>query len=161
FYLLLPYTFLMMPGTALGRWDQAWPMAWMVWAVVTYRRPMLTGLLLGLASGIVFLPILTLPVWFSFYRGRGMGRFLLGYLAGIGLCLFCLGGLVWIIGELPQSLQSIWSFSGWKAWGKLPEGTIGFWQEIHPIYRLPLFIASMAFVIVTLFWPSPKNLAHV
>lgn len=161
FYLLLPYTFLMMPGAGLGRWDQAWPMAWMVWAVVAYRRPMLTGLLLGLASGSVFIPVVTLPVWLSFYHRRGQGRFILAYLSGVALCLFFLGGLVWIAGELPRSLQSTWTFSSWQAWKSLPEGTNGFWREIPAIYRLPVFIASMAFAVVTLFWPAPKNLAHV
>jgi len=165
FYLLLPYTFLMMPGAGLGRWDHAWAMAWMVWAVVTYRRPLLTGLLLGLASGSVFIPALTLPVWLSFYRGRGAGRFMLAYLTAVALCLFFLGGLVWIIGELPRSLQSVWSFSAWQAWKSLPKETIGFWGgEVGlraPVYRLPIFIASMALVGFTLFWPIPKNLAQV
>ncbi len=161
FYLLLPYTFLMMPGTGLGRWDHAWPMAWMVWAVVTYRRPLLTGLLLGLASGSVFIPVLTLPVWLSFYWGRGVGRFLLAYLLAVALSLFFLGGLVWIVGELPRSLQTTWTFSSWQAWKSLPRETVGFWGEVPAIYRLPVFIASMAFMVVTFFWPFPKNLAHV
>ncbi len=164
FYLLLPYVFLMMPGAGLGRWEQAWPMAWMVWAVVTYRRPLLTGLLLGLASGTIFLPALTLPVWLSFYRGRGAGRFLTAYLVAVALCLVILGGLN-IVGELPHSLQSMWSLSGWQTWKTLPKETVGFWGGDvglrAPIYRLPIFIASMAFVVFTLFWPTPKNLAHV
>src|SRR5262249_50782508 len=28
-------------------------------------------------------------------------------------------------------------------------------------YRLPVFIAYLTFVLLTAFWPAPKNLAHV
>src|SRR5947209_8512141 len=51
FYLLLPYTYLLMPSTPLGvgRWDHAWPMALMIWMVLAYRRPTVSGAFLGLA----------------------------------------------------------------------------------------------------------------
>jgi hypothetical protein len=38
--------------------------------------------------------------------------------------------------------------------------TEGFWTGVHWAYRIPLFVAYAAFVIVTAFWPCPKNLAH-
>ena len=31
----------------------------------------------------------------------------------------------------------------------------------HWAYRMPVFLAYLAFVVTTAFWPSPKNLAHV
>jgi len=75
FFLFLPYTFLLVPNTGpgIGRWDHAWPMALMVWAVLAYRRPSIAGALLGLAAGSVVFPVVTFPIWLSFYRGRGAG----------------------------------------------------------------------------------------
>ena len=37
----------------------------------------------------------------------------------------------------------------------------GVWQGVYWVYRLPVFIAYIAFVVTTLFWPAPKNLGHV
>ena len=49
-------------------------MAVMIWMVLAYRRPLVAGLLLGLAAGTVLFPALALPVWLSFYWRRGMIR---------------------------------------------------------------------------------------
>ena len=45
-YLLLPYTAQMTP-----RVDHVIPAALLVWAVEAYRRPVVAGIFLGLASG--------------------------------------------------------------------------------------------------------------
>src|SRR5262249_25890017 len=44
---------------------------------------------------------------------------------------------------------------------ELPVGTEGFWTGVHWAYRLPVFIAYIAFVATTLLWPAPKTLAHL
>jgi len=165
-YLLLPYTYLLMPSTALGvaRWDHAWPMAWMIWAVLAYRRPMLAGLFLGLAAASMVFPLLTAPVWLSFYWRRGAARFALAFILSATLCLALLAGLVWLNdGHVPHPLKSAWTMSPWQPWKSLPANVPSFWQELQGLaaYRIPIFIAFMAFVVTTLFWPAPKNLAHV
>jgi hypothetical protein len=163
FYLLLPYTYLLMPSTPLGagRWDDAWPMALIVWAVLAYRRPAVAGLFLGLAAGSVFFPVLLFPVWLSFYWRRGAARFAVAFALSAGLCLLVLGGMVYFNdGQLPRSLQSAWTQSGWQPWQD-PGNLEGFWRNLTWAYRLPIFIAYLAFVLTTAFWPSPKNLAHV
>jgi hypothetical protein len=169
FYLLLPYTFLLLPDSPLGvgRWDHAWPMALVVWAIFTYRRPMLAGAFLGLAAGTAFFLVVALPAWASFYFRRGMGRFLLSFVVFAGLGLGALGVLLWINGELPSSLRSDWTRFVWQPW-KQP-ATPGFWKNMPSetvarmpaAYRVPVFIASMALVVTSAFWPGPKNLAHV
>jgi hypothetical protein len=162
-YLLLPYTYLLMPATALGvgRWEHAWPMALMVWSVFCYRRPMLAGCFLGLAAGSVLFPVLTLPVWVSFYWRRGAARFLSAFLLSGGLCLGAMGLLLWLRGEWPQGLPSEWALASWQPWRESPGGVLGFWQGIHWAYRIPVFVVYITFVLATLFWPAPKNLAHV
>jgi hypothetical protein len=47
----------------------------------------------------------------------------------------------------------------WQAW-KAPR-TEGLWQGSHWAYRLPVFIAYAAFIVLTAFWPTPRNLAQV
>jgi len=154
FYLILPYTAL-----HIGQWHHVWPMALMVWAVAAYRKPALSGLLLGLAAGTVYFPFLTLPAWLSFYWKRGIGRFAGAFALSSGLCLAAIGLVLWMAGELPDSLRSALSLSGWQAWRE--PNTEGFWTGIHWGYRLPVFIAYVAFLMLTVFWPAPKNLAHL
>ena len=163
-YLLLPYTYLLLPYTPLhvGQWYHSWPLVLIVWALVCYRWPLAAGLLLGLAAGTTYFPVVVMPIWLSFYRSRGAGRFLGGYALAAGLCLAAIGGTLWFSGELPPSIQS--ALSDWQPWKELnPEEARGFWTRVPWAwaYRLPVFIAYIAFVATTLLWPSPKTLAHV
>ncbi|HEV3255752.1 MAG TPA: hypothetical protein VG013_02615 [Gemmataceae bacterium] len=166
FYLLLPYTFLLLPYSVLhiGQWQHALPMALIVWAVASFRLPTLAGLLLGLAAGGLYFPALLAPVWYSFYWRRGAGRFAAAFLLAAGLSLAATGTVLWLQGELYPSLQSAVTLSDWQAW-KVPT-TESFWQGpsgtgVHWAYRIPVFIAYLAFVLTTAFWPMPKNLGHV
>ena len=93
-----------------------------MWAVVLYRRPLVAGMLIGLASGTIYYPIFLLPLWCSFYWDRGVKRFLTGVLIAIGalvltLCLTAgsIDGFVEHLTQmfgvrLPQreNLQGIW-----------------------------------------------------
>jgi hypothetical protein len=70
---------------------------------------------------------------------------------------------LWLQGELWPTLQSALALSDWQPW-KRPT-TEGFWLGIHGAgvhwgYRIPVFVAYLALLITTAFWPWPKNLAH-
>jgi hypothetical protein len=159
FYLLLPFIYYLTPYSdlGLGRWDDLWPMAWMVWAVFCYRRPVLAGTFLGIAAGGALFPVLTLPVWLGFYGRRGGGRFLAVFLLAAGLCLALCVGAVWATGAWPSPA----AVNRWFPWREPPADARGVWQGVFWVYRLPVFIGYAAFVLTTLFWPSPKTLAHV
>ena len=165
FYLLLPYTYLLLPFTRLhvGQWHHIWPMVLLIWAIASYRRPTVAGLLLGLASATVYVPLFTLPVWISFYLRRGLGRFLGAFALSAGLCIAVVCIVLWINGPLPRSLSEIWTVTDWQPWKELEQGTLGFWTGVKwaPAYRLPVFIAYLAFAGTLAVWPSPKNLAHL
>jgi hypothetical protein len=135
----------------------------MIWTVLAYRRPTVAGAFLGLAAGTVFFPVLVLPVWLSFYHRRGAGRFFLSFLLFGGLCLAVIGALLWVNGELPQILRSGWTSTAWQPWRQPHPDTPGLWGDIptHWAYRLPVFLAYLALLVVTAFWPAPKNLSHV
>jgi hypothetical protein len=164
FYLLLPYSYLLLPDSpaGAGRWDHAWPMALVVWTIFTYRRPVLAGVFLGVATGTAPVLLCILPAWLSFYRGRGMGRFLTAFVLFAALGGAVLGVLLWLSGgETPHLLQPAWLRFDWQPWREPNTPFPGVWEGVHAAYRAPVFLASLALVITAAFWPSPKNLAHV
>ena len=149
-YLLLPYTAIM-----TGRVDHALPGALLVWAAAAYRRPLVSGGLIGLAIGTIYYPVFLLPLWCSFYWERGIRRFLLGVSAALALLVFAL----WFtspstgvfLGQLRQmfgwifpndvSLEGFWALPGNDA-----------------VFRLPVLAAFIAMMATLAIWPSPKNL---
>jgi hypothetical protein len=156
FYLVLPYT-----AYQIGQWHHVWPPALVVWAVALYRRPMLAGLLLGLAAGTTYFPAVAFPLWASFYWRRGAGRFTATFLLTAGVCLAVIGSVLWLDGDLPHSLQSVLMVTGKPPWVVPRPGCQSFWTGVHWAYCLPVFSAYVAFVAAMAFWPFPKNLAHL
>jgi hypothetical protein len=165
FYLLLPYSYLLLPFNTLqvGQWYHVWPMALIIWAIVSYRKPTVAGILMGLATGTVYFPVFSLPVWFSFYGRRGAGRFGVACALAVLVCLMIVAFLWWSEGPWPRSIYSALSLADWQPWSEPRPGTPGFWNAVpgYWAYRLPVFIAFGAFVVATAFWPKPKNLGHL
>jgi hypothetical protein len=164
FYLLLPYTFLLLPDSpvGVGRWDHAWPMALMLWTVFAYRRPILAGAFLGVAAGTAPFVLFVLPAWLSFYRGRGATRFFVSFLLFAGLAVAVLGLLLFFAeGEPPPVPYADWLRLAGTVWQEPTGSQPGVWQGVYAVYRLPVFIAALALVITSAFWPNPKNLAQV
>jgi hypothetical protein len=153
-YLLLPFI-----AFHVAQVHHVWPTALVLWAVALYRRPTVAGALVGLAAGSLFFPALTLPVWLSFYWGRGARRFTGAFVLAGGLSLSLTGLLLWLDGQLAESLRVTFGLSDWQPW-RQPQAE-GFWTGIHWAYRMPVFLGYAFFVLATAFWPSPKNLAHL
>jgi hypothetical protein len=156
FYLLLPYT-----GQHVGQPHHVLPMALYILTLVCYRWPTIAGGILGLTTAATYFPVLTLPLWLSFYRGPGTGRFLIAFLLGLTLGIVAIGLTLWAQDELDQSIVLALESAAWQPWKNPPSTTEGFWTGIHWAYRIPVFLVYCTFVIATMFWPSPKNLAHV
>jgi len=149
-YLLLPYT-----AQMTGRPEHVLPAALVVWAVFAYRRPLISGMLLGLATGVIYYPVFLLPLWVGFYWHRGLLRFSVGYLAVlaviIGLQSFAVGGLE----PLVEQARHVF---GWTSLA--PEDIKGFWsfnESTNP-YRLSVLAAYAALCASFALWPAPKNL---
>lgn len=153
-YLLLPYV-----AYHVTQIHHVWPTAFLLWAVVAYRRPCVAGVLVGIAVGSLFFPVLTLPVWFGFYWGRGVRRFLFGMTLACGVCLAITGLVLWLDGSLAAHLRHSFGLSDWQPW-KVPVAE-SFWTGVHWAYRIPVFIVYVCFVLVTAFWPNPKTLAQL
>ncbi len=146
-YLMLPYT-----AQMTGYIDHVIPAALLVWAILCYRRPLTSGMLLGVATGLVYYPLFLLPLWVSFYWRRGLMRFAIGVLAtlvamAIGLALIPHASY-W------QNLQQMFGL-----WPPQMEGLQGIWGlGWNPVYRIPVLAAFVALSGTLALWPPQKNL---
>ena len=86
--------------------DHVVPAALLVWAVAAYRLPMLSGMLLGLAAGLIYYPLFLLPLWCSFYWRRGLVRFVVGVLLALAVLAAVAGIEVARSGHVPRPIAS-------------------------------------------------------
>jgi len=156
-YLLIPYT-----SFYITQIHHVLPTALLLWAIAAYNWPTVAGLLVGLAAGSFF-PVLTLPVWLSFYWGRGARRFICGFALTAVLSLAITGVILWLDGQLAARLEQTFRLSDWQPW-LVPTGE-SFWKGVHWgvhwAYRIPVFVGYAAFVSITAIWPRPKDLSHL
>ena len=146
-YLLLPYT-----AEMTGRVPHVLPAALLVWAIVTYRRPIFAGIFLGLAIGVIYYPLFLLPLWLSFYWKRGALRFC----GGLSLALTVSVGILGIYQSNDAFLADVQQMLG-IAPPKLTN-LQGFWQHIDAVYRLPVIATFVALGGSFAIWPPQKNL---
>ena len=144
-----PYT-----AQMTGRVDHSLPAALLLWAVLCYRRPLVAGIFLGLAGGLVYYPLFLLPLWGSFYWKRGARKFAAGAAAMILMLVVALSfdssaslsdHLYRMFGLLkpnrdPQELRGLWAL-GW-----------------NPIWRLPVIVGFAILATFFTIWPARKNL---
>ena len=153
-YLLLPYT-----AFHIGQFHHAWTAAFVTWAIFCYRRPTLSGWLLGLAAGSAFVPLLLLPLWFGFYSGRGSWRFGLSFLIASVVSVGVVSAVLWWDGVQGANFVYSANLVDWLPWKRPTAESI--WTGVHGAYRLPIFVAFVAFLVGIMIWPSPKNLSHL
>ena len=148
-YLLLPYT-----NQLIGRLDHFIPSAFILWAIVFYRRPIFSGMMIGTASALVFYPIFLLPLWCGFYWKRGWIRFLGGVIFVNVLfisMIFCTPQEYGTFGEQIANYFGRGSFII-----NHPEGV---WQVWSSFYRIPVLAMFLVFSVGMILWPSHKHLA--
>jgi hypothetical protein len=150
-YLMVPYT-----AQNTGHVDHVLPAALVMWAVVFYRHPLYSGMILGLGMGTSYFALYLLPLWISFYWHRGLTRFLCGVFVSLG----ALAGLLAITSD--SSLVFWKKFQAmFGLWSMAFENLRGIWYYRFgwdPIYRIPILAA---FVVLSAFfaaWPAQKNL---
>ena len=154
-YVILPYT-----RIALVDSGQAIPAALITASLALYKKPWITGLLIGLAAGWMPACLGILPLWMGYYRGRKRWRFALA-----GFSLVLISALVGI--DLPD-------FATWvRALGarSLTETGLLFdreapvssslWTGVDPSYRLPIVVAYLIMSLGAFFWPLEKHLGEL
>lgn len=146
-YLLLPYT-----AQMTGRVDHVLPAALLVWAILMYRRPLVAGICLGLAAGLVYYPAFLIPLWLGFYRQRGLARFA----SGVGVTVALLTLLLSIGGSEQFSERLVQMYGLWLPLRENLDGVWGLsWQ---PIWRFPILVAYVLLAGFFAIWPRHKNL---
>jgi hypothetical protein len=140
-YLLLPCT-----AYKVGELHHVLPTALLLWGILCYRYPAAVGVLIGLASGTMFFPLFTLPLWLAYYGKKQW----LAFSAGVGL----VWSLILIVMNfvsmdthtfLQQMLGAInWQLLSFSA----PIKEDGFYQLLfHPAYRIPVMVGYIILVV--------------
>ncbi|HEY3967688.1 MAG TPA: hypothetical protein VGM05_24210 [Planctomycetaceae bacterium] len=161
-YMLLPCT-----AYDVGKINHVLPAALVVWAIWAYRRPVITGMLLGLASAMMFFPIFLLPLWASFYGKRGGLRFGLA----VVLTATCIVSSLLLLSNDSQVL--VHQFLGYVPVDELIGRALGnstgdavvaspdFWGPREPAYIIPVFVTYLVMLVALTVWPRRKSLAQV
>ncbi len=136
-----------------GRIDHVLPAALLVWAIEAYRRPWLSGMLLGLAAGVIYYPLFLLPLWLSFYWQRGLLRFVIGFVSALGLLVLTLAFTSSKLERLPGANRLMFGFHTW-----FPAVVNGFWDVGKSAYRIPVIALFGVICVGLALWPAHKNL---
>jgi len=153
-YLLLPCT-----AFEVGQVVHVLPAALILWALAFYRRPMVSGSLMGLACGTLGFPIFLLPLWIAFYGRRGALRFA-GALAIVGAVL--LASLAWTSPDTRSFVQQTVGMFDWSVLNFQDAQETGFWATTLDVsYRIPMFAAFVIMLVVLTAWPRKKNLEQL
>ncbi len=156
-YLLLPCT-----AYGVGEFNHVFPAALIVWAFVAYRKPYVSGVLLGLACGSMFFPLFLLPLWAAFYGRRGSLKF-----AGALLCvmLVLVGGRALMTSVDANSFlrQAIGTLDVARLAFRSGENVPLFWNEqsFLSVYRLPVIVAYFVMLFSLTVWPRHKTVEHL
>ncbi|MDZ7619297.1 MAG: hypothetical protein U1E05_20045 [Patescibacteria group bacterium] len=146
-YLLLFYS-----SQMTGRLDHVIPAAVLVWAVVMYRRPIVSGLLVGMAASLVFYPLFLLPLWCGFYWSRGLIRFSVAVAVALLVMIILLIPLAGVA-DFPSALRHMFGLVGFAT-----RDASGFWTKHAPVFRIPVAAAFIALSASLALWPAQKNL---
>jgi hypothetical protein len=153
-YMLLPCT-----AFDVGKVNHVLPAAFVVWALWAYRRPFVSGTLLGLACAMMFFPIFLLPLWGAFYGRRGGLRF------GAAVALTA-AVIVSSLALLSNDTQTLWrQIMGFVNWQDLRfvagDQHSGFWGAHESAYRIPVLVTYVVMLVALTIWPRQKSVAHV
>ena len=149
-YLLLPYI-----NQFSARLDHIVPALMILLAVLLYRRPVFSGVALGIAGSLVFYPFLLAPLWFGYYWKKGAVRFALGFSASIltlaVALLFLTVDADWTYGEARASMFGRHSL--------FLADADGLWEYLQRYYRIPVIALFGVFCMGYALWNPNKNLA--
>lgn len=153
-YLLLPCT-----AANVHKLSHVLPAACLIWAIASYRKPMIAGVLLGLACGTLFFAVFLLPLWAVFYGRQGAIRFgasVLGVVVVLATCLMMISG------DADSFYYRVISSTNWTVY-RLLDDTLSIPQTAmsHLFIRIPM--AAIFFVMLTAMTvlPRPRNLENL
>ncbi len=155
--------YMLLPGTAydVGKFNHVLPAALIVWAIVFYRKPIVSGVFLGLACGAMFFPVFLLPLWFAFYGRRGSLKF--GIALG-AVALVLVGSLALTSLDGPTFVNKILGSIDLEVLAFRSDAQVeGFWKEAEylSVYRLPVIALYCIQLVLLTFLPRQKTVEHL
>ena len=153
-YLLLPCT-----AANVHKLSHVLPAACLIWAIASYRKPTVAGVLLGLACGTLFFAVFLLPLWAVFYGRKGAIRFGVSVL---GIVIVLVACLMMISGDADSFFNRVVTSTNWTVYRLLDDTlSISPTSVSHLFIRIPM--AAIFFVMLTAMTvlPRPRNLENL
>lgn len=161
--------YLMIPCTAydVDKVHHVLPAALIVWAFVAYRRPMVSGSLIGLACGTLLFAIFLLPLWIAYYGKRGSLRF---GAAVVIVAAVLFGSLMLTSADSHSFTQQLIGYVNWEVLefrdayqqGVENRDTYGgLWNANNNAYRITVFATFLVMTTALSIWPLKKNVEHL
>ena len=153
-YLLLPCT-----AATVHKLSHVLPAACLIWAIASYRKPTVAGVLLGLACGTLFFAVFLLPLWAVFYGRRGAIRFAVSVLGVVVVLAAC---LMMISGDADSFFNRVVTSTNWTVYRLLDDTLAVSETSVSQLFiRIPM--AAVFFVMLTAMTvlPRPRNLENL
>lgn len=153
-YLLLPCT-----AANVHKLSHVLPAACLIWAIASYRKPTVAGVLLGLACGTLFFAVFLLPLWAVFYGRKGAIRFAVSVLGVVVVLATC---LMMISGDADSFFNRVVTSTNWTVYRLLDDTLTVSQTSVGQLFiRLPM--AAIFFVMLTAMTvlPRPRNLENL
>jgi hypothetical protein len=152
-YLLLPCT-----AVNVHNLNHVLPAACLIWAIASYRKPIVSGILLGFAAGTLFFAVFLLPLWAVFYGRKGGLRFIVSVL---GVFLVLVTALMMISNDASSLVNKLVTTANWTAY-RLLDDAMPVDSSLSQLFvRIPM--AAIFFVMLTAMTvlPRPRNLENL
>lgn len=152
-YLLLPCT-----AVNVHNLNHVLPAACLIWAIASYRKPIVSGILLGFAAGTLFFAVFLLPLWAVFYGKKGGLRFIVSVL---GVFLVLVTALMMISNDASSLVNKLVTTANWTAY-RLLDDAMPVDSSLSQLFvRIPM--AAIFFVMLTAMTvlPRPRNLENL
>jgi hypothetical protein len=152
-YLLLPCT-----AVNVHNLNHVLPAACLIWAIASYRKPIVSGILLGFAAGTLFFAVFLLPLWAVFYGRKGGLRFIVSVL---GVFLVLVTALMMISNDASSLVNKLVTTANWTAY-RLLDDAMPVDSSLSQLFvRIPT--AAIFFVMLTAMTvlPRPRNLENL
>lgn len=153
-YLLLPCT-----AVKVHELNQVLPAACLIWAISSYRNPIVSGILLGLASGTLFFAAFLLPLWAVFYGRKGGLKFVVSVIGVTAVLISC---LLLTSGDANSFFTKLVTTANWTVYRLLDDSVAGGDASLSQLFvRIPM--AAVFFVMLTAMTvlPRPRNLENL
>lgn len=153
-YLLLPCT-----AVKVHQLSHVLPAACLIWAIASYRNPIVSGVLLGLASGTLFFAVFLLPLWAVFYGRHGSLRFVASVL---GITVVLVTSMMMISGDTSSFTNKLVTTANWTVYRLLDDTAAASDDSLSQLFiRIPM--AAIFFVMLTAMTvlPRPRNLENL